>query len=68
MIDPDLVSVRRGHDPRYLNVDYDGVEIGYLHFTTDWRLAKAWAQHPLHQPTIAMIVCLVVGNHIRVRL
>lgn len=32
MLDLDKVTLRRGHDARFLNIDYDGTEIGHLKF------------------------------------
>lgn len=32
MLDLDKVTLRRGHDARFLNVDHDGTEIGHIKF------------------------------------
>ena len=32
MLDLDKVTLRRGHDARFLNIDYDGTEIGHVKF------------------------------------
>jgi hypothetical protein len=34
MIDPTRVRTRWGSDPRYVNVDFDGREVGYLRLSS----------------------------------
>ena len=43
MLDLDKVTLRWGHDARFLNVDYDGTEIGHLEFDTNGEIERLYA-------------------------
>ena len=44
MLDLDKVTLRWGRDARFLNVDYDGVEVGHIRFDADGRVDRVWAE------------------------
>lgn len=43
MLDLDKVTLRWGNDARFLNIDYDGTEIGHLKFDADGEIERVEA-------------------------
>jgi hypothetical protein len=42
---PADIRLRPGHDPRYLNIDVAGTEVGHLRIAADGRVVSSWAEH-----------------------
>lgn len=54
LIDPAKVTLRVGtSDPSYLNIDYDGKEVGYIKKTPNGLVA--WAHDVVNRPLVALI-------------
>lgn len=56
MLDLDKVTFRQGRDARFLNVDYDGTEIGHLKFDAAGEIERveAFPSRP-YGPVIQLI-------------
>ncbi|GAB3785461.1 hypothetical protein GCM10027601_20970 [Nocardioides ungokensis] len=52
LIDPALMSIRRGGNPEYLNIDYDDKQIGHLRINADGRITGSWATNYSDRPLI----------------
>ena len=57
MLDLDKVTLRRRHDARFLNVDYEGTEIGYIKFNGkgDVQRVEAFPWRP-YGPVVQLLV------------
>jgi hypothetical protein len=61
LIDPEKVTLRVGAtDASYLNIDYDGKEIGYIKLHADG--SYAWAHDVSDKPIVLLVErCLALG-------
>jgi hypothetical protein len=65
---PTDIRLRPGHDPRYLNIDVAGTEIGHLRLAADGRVLRSWAEHLEDRDLITFVErCYTAGFHTATR-
>jgi hypothetical protein len=62
MFDPAGIQLRPGHDPRYVNIDVAGTEVGHLRLAADGRVVSSWAKHLKDRGLITLVErCYTAG-------